>query len=138
MQIQHFQFCTAGLTLILLGGVVTPAIARPNTTDITGTNIWNNTAPLFKGNGIDPAVVERVNRVNREAQEAFTACDSAISEAEQQSAPKPRRFARRPAPTPPVPQACVRLEELRAEAETLRATLAEIQKTGGNPSTRTW
>lgn len=128
-----------GLAIVLAGICITPAQAEQrNYTDITGTNIWNNTSPQFKGSGIDPELIARANRLNQEAQAAFDACNSAIVEAEQQTSSGPRRYARKPAPTPPVPQACQRLEELRTEVETLRTTLADLQKSGGNPSLRTW
>lgn len=124
--------------IVLISLSPASASAQRNYTDTTGTNIWNNTAPLIRGNGIDPELVARVNRLNQEAQEVYTACNVAIAEIEQQGDPKPRRFARKPAPPPPLPQACGRLEELRSEAETLRQTLTELQKAGGNAARRTW
>lgn len=138
MRIIQSAYCSLGLAIVLVGMTLAPARAERNYTDISGTNIWNNTSPQFKGSGIDPELVARANRLNQEAQTAYTECNNAVAAAEQQPMPTPRRYARKPTPTPPVPQACQRLEELRSEVENLRATLADVQKSGGDASRRTW
>ncbi|MBW4521421.1 MAG: hypothetical protein KME16_17205 [Scytolyngbya sp. HA4215-MV1] len=126
-------------TVILVEGLmIVPARADRSYGDITGTNTWNNNAPGYHDNfKLDPALVERVSQINREADVAYRDCETAIAQIEQAPEP-PRRFARQPPQPPAIPAACVRLEELRSEAETLRATLDQLAKSRPNPNLRTW
>ncbi|MBZ8182007.1 MAG: hypothetical protein SAL07_22005 [Oscillatoria sp. PMC 1051.18] len=123
-----------GLSMVAVSLTVSPAKADGSYSDITGTNIWNNTAPIFEGSegGIDPDLVARVERLNEESAAAFQACNAAIAQVEQQLPPSgPRRFARQPQPgqSPGVPVACQRLNELRVEVENVRLELQELAGT---------
>lgn len=128
-----------GLSLVAGALTAAPAKAGPSYSDITGTNIWNNTAPIFnRGGKIDPNLIESVTRVNRESQVAFDACNAAIAQAEQNT-PTTRRYARRPSSdSAAVPAECRRLEQLRAEAETLRGRLQEVERSRSSSAFLTW
>lgn len=129
----------AGLSIVTAGLIAAPASADRSYSDITGTNIWNNTAPIFETDTeLDPDLIDRVTRVNRDSEQAFDACNAAIAQAEQ-NVPRERRFARRPATeTAGLPVACRQLEELRTEAENLRVTLEEVDRSRSNPAFLTW
>ncbi|MEC4983678.1 MAG: hypothetical protein SAJ37_14960 [Oscillatoria sp. PMC 1068.18] len=123
-----------GLAMVGVGLTVDPAKADGSYSDITGTNIWNNTVPRFEGseNGIDPDLVARVERLNEESAAAFQACNAAIAQIEQQLPPSgARRFARRanPGQSAGVPVACQRLNELRTEVENVRLELQDLAGT---------
>lgn len=135
------------LTLIsslCLGAVVTfatPANADGSFPDISGTNVWNSTAPIFNrgGGGIDPQLVERARRLNQEADQAFKACDAAVLAAQQGGTRGPRQFLRNPENTEAeFPVACQRLNELRQEAVNLRGQLEAAGRSGGTAEFRTW
>lgn len=135
------------LTLIsslCLGAVVTfaaPAKADGSFPDISGTNVWNNTAPIFDrgGGGIDPELVERARRLNQEADQAYKACDAAVLAAQQGGTRGPRQFLRNPENTDAeFPVACQRLNELTQEAANLRSQLEAAARSGGSPMFRTW
>src|SRR6476469_9938130 len=69
-----------GVSIVALGNVE-PASAghHRSYSDITGTNIWNNTAHVFEGGArLDPALVGNVTRLNQGAQPAFRECDAAF------------------------------------------------------------
>lgn len=106
--------------------------------DITGTNIWNNVAPIFEtGSELDAELIENVTRLNRESAAAYTACNEAIAATEQN--PTIRRFARQPSTqTAVVPAACRQLETLRTEVESLRSRLTQAASSTANPALRTW
>jgi hypothetical protein len=107
--------------------------------DISGTNIWNNIPPIFEGGAkLDPQLVENITRVNREGEAAFEACNAALAQIEQ-NAPATRRFSRRPSTlTAEVPVACRQLEQLRAEADTLRAAVEEAKRMRASSDLATW
>jgi hypothetical protein len=107
--------------------------------DISGTNIWNNIPPQLGTDGkFDPNLLENISRVNRESEAAFEACNVALAQIEQ-SAPTTRRFSRRPSTeTAEVPVACRQLEQLRAEAESLRATVEQAQRTVSRSDFASW
>lgn len=128
-----------GLSMVTGGLIASPARADRSYSDITGPNIWNNTAPIFDTNAkFDPNLMERVTQINQEAEQAYNACNAAIAQAEQ-NAPTTRRFARRPSTeTAEVPVACQQLEQLRAEADTLRSTLEEAQRSRTTSAYGTW
>lgn len=129
-----------GVSIVAGSLAATPARADRSYSDITGTNIWNNTAPGYKTDGrLDPNLVARINRINQESEAAFKACDAAISQAEQQTPSGPRRYARQPAEqNAEVPVACRQLEELRTEAEQLRSSLQQTETLRAAPGLRTW
>ena len=90
----HSLSWVVGVSIIAMGLSTTPAQADSSYSDITGTNIWNNTAPIFDTDErLDPALIERVQQLNAESEQAFQACNAAITQAEQ-NVPTTRRFAR--------------------------------------------
>jgi hypothetical protein len=128
-----------GLSVVAGALAVAPAKAESSYSDITGTNIWNNTAPIFDNDRkLDPKLIENAARVNRESEAAFNACNAAVERAEQ-TVPTSRRFARQPSTqTAEVPAACRQLEQLRAEAENLRRTLQEAERARSSSAFLTW
>jgi hypothetical protein len=83
-----FVFSTA---IIGSGLIALPAKADLTQSDITGTNIWNNTAPIFKNEGkINPELVNNARRLSQELDKASKRCCNASGPVE------PRRFARGP------------------------------------------
>lgn len=80
-----------GTSLVGSGLLPLPASAQqaPNQSDITGTNIWNNTAPIFENGGKpNPEILNNAQRLSQELEEASTRCCNT-------SAPvSSRRFAR--------------------------------------------
>lgn len=107
--------------------------------NITGTNIWNSTAPIIDDDfPIDPALVAKVNQINTDAAARYQECIDAIVAAEQ-SVPSgaPRQYLRQD-PRKPYPQACVDLETLRSEAASLRDQIKEIQEAAAARSAGTW
>jgi hypothetical protein len=82
-----------GTSLVSSGLITLPANAiPPNQSDITGGNIWNNTAPIFQsGSQFSPEILNNARRLDRELTDASNRCLNA-------AAPTgPRRFARGPA-----------------------------------------
>ena len=128
-----------GLSIVAGAFSVAPARAERSYSDITGTNIWNNNAPIFDTDTkLDPQLIENINRVNRESESAFNACNAAIAQGGQ-NIPTTRRFARQPSgQTAEVPVACRQLEQLRAEAENLRRTVQEAERSRSNSAFLTW
>ena len=123
------------LSIVAGGLVVQPASADRSYSDITGTNIWNNNAPIFgTGNRLDPALVERVTQLNQLSADALQECNATLSQLEQ--IPSARRYTRQPQTPPPVPESCVRVEEIRTEVENVRATLQQADVS--NAGFRTW
>ena len=128
-----------GLSMLIGALSAIPAKAESSYSDITGTNIWNNTAPIFDSKSrIDPDLISNINRVNRDAEAAYNACNAALDQAVQ-NAPTTRRFARRPlTATVEVPVACQQLEELRSQAENLRTKAEEVERTRSSTAFGTW
>lgn len=128
-----------GLTVVAGGMMSNPVRADQSFSDITGTNIWNNIPPVLGTNGkLDPKLVENITRVNRDSEAAFEACNAALAQIEQ-TAPTTRRFARQPSNvTAEVPVACRQLEQLRAEAENLRATVEQTERTLSRSDFAAW
>jgi hypothetical protein len=109
-----------GTALVGSGLLAVPANAvPPNQSDITGTNIWNSVAPIFKMNGkLDPEILSTARRLARELDEVSARCGNA-------SAPMgPRRFARRPGQIA-LSSDCQRLDRLVMET---RAFLDEVKR----------
>jgi len=109
--------------------------------DVTGGNVWNNYAPIFAPDSLDPDLLARIAAVNREGPVAYRACDRAVV-ALQQNTNVTRRYARPDSPervpAPPLPQACLQYSELVEEAATLRRIVAEIEQSRLNPDFYTW
>lgn len=81
-----------GTSLVGSGLVTLPANALPpNQSDITGTNIWNNTAPIFENGAIlSPEILNNARRLSQELGDTSARCYNASVPA------GPRRFARNP------------------------------------------
>ena len=131
---------------VVAGGLIVPSAQAQKVpssfgsfSDISGTNIWNNIPPMLGSDGqFDPNLLENISRVNRESEAAFEACNVALTQIEQ-SAPTTRRFSRRPSTeTAEVPVACRQLEQLRAEAESLRTTVEQAQRTVSRSDFASW
>jgi hypothetical protein len=128
-----------GLSLVAGALSVAPARAEGSYSDITGTNIWNNNAPIFDTDTkIDPRLLDNITRVNRDSQAAFNACNAAVTQGAQ-NVPTGRRYSRQPSTqTAQVPVACRQLEELRTEADNLRRTVQDVERSRSNSAYLTW
>jgi hypothetical protein len=132
-----------GLSLVAGALSVTPARAEGSYSDITGTNIWNNNAPIFgTDTKIDPRLIDNITRVNRESEAAFNACNAALTQLEQNRPSSIRQFLRDPSSATSevieAPTACRQLEQLRAEADNLRRTVQEVERSRSNSAFLTW
>ena len=112
-----------GLSVVGSGAIANPGNALPpNQSDITGTNVWNNTAPIFEGGGeIDPEILAKARSLDRALTEAASLCCHT-------SVPTgPRRFARSPGNQNQVctNPACVKLDSLMEES---RVFLEEVKR----------
>lgn len=131
---------------ICAASIALPAMAGPGPggdnrsySNITGTNIWNSTAPILDHTiPVDPALVTRIDQYNQNAQAKYKECVDAIAAAEQ-SVPTipPRQYLRRD-PRVPYPQACVDLENLRSDAETIKADVKKYQETAASQFSGVW
>jgi hypothetical protein len=67
-----------------------PATAQvTNQSDITGTNVWNNTVPVFRNNGqLKPEILDNARRLDEQLGDASNRCCNAPPPS------GPRRFAR--------------------------------------------
>lgn len=110
-----------GASLVGSGLLTLPAHAIPNQSDITGNNIWNSVAPIFKMNGkLDPEILRNARRLAKELDEVSASCGNA-------SAPMgPRRFARRPGQVALSPD-CQRLSRLVEETKTFLNDVNRMQ-----------
>lgn len=115
--------------IFVVGGAMIAAPAQampPNQSDNTGTNIWNNTAPVFRGGGkLDPAIISTARRLSKDLDDAYSACAASKAAA----ANAPRRFARG-ADNPQVPcisGECQRLNSLVEETKTFLNSLDSSQ-----------
>lgn len=124
--------------LSIVGALAAVPANAQSFSDITGTNIWNNVAPVFETDSeLDAELIENVTRLNQESAAAYTACNEAIAATEQN--PTTRRFARQPSTqTAAVPAACSQLETLRTEVESLRSRLTQAASSTANPALRAW
>lgn len=142
MQMNKSLVLAAGLALVT--SVLGATQANANSySDITGTNIWNNTAPIFDTDSkLDPNLLESITRVNRDSETALRACNEAIAQIEQNRRPSIRQFLRDSSnvsvPTPETPTACRQLEQLRTQAESLRRTVQDAERARGNSAFGTW
>jgi len=82
-----------GTSLVSSGWFTLPVGAvPPNQSDITGTNIWNNTAPILENNGqLNPEMLNQAQRLSQELESAAARCCNAPPP------PGLRRFALGPA-----------------------------------------
>jgi len=119
-----------GTSLVSSGLSTLPASAvPPNQSDITGTNIWNNTAPIFENGGeLSPEILNNARRLSQELEDASAGCCNA-------SAPvvEPRRFARSLGPD------CQRLDSLVEETRVFLDDVnrSQAQQVRANRN-RTW
>ena len=128
-----------GLSLVAGSIAISPAKAD-HAPDITGTNIWNNTAPRFGSSGgrIDPGLIDRVTRFNQESEQAYSQCLAAV-EAADQAPGGPRQFLRNPQEVAgEYPAACQRLNALRSERDRLVSELEGAAGSGTSASFKTW
>lgn len=142
MQMKKSLIMAAGLSLVTAVLGATQANAN-SYSDITGTNIWNNTAPIFDTNSkLDPNLLESITRINRDSETALRACNEAISQIEQNRRPSIRQFLRDSSnvsvPAPETPTACRQLEQLRTQADSLRRTVQDAERARGNSAFGTW
>lgn len=146
MNTQHFQGLAVCLSVAASLAMTTVAEAGPGPrgdnrsySNITGTNIWNSTAPIIDDDfPIDPALITRVRDLNTNATTKYQECLAAIGAAEQNVPTVPPRQYLRRDPRVPYPQACNDLETLRSEADSLRGEIKKIQEEAANRSTATW
>ncbi|MGB3693028.1 MAG: hypothetical protein WA865_21400 [Spirulinaceae cyanobacterium] len=137
MQKLHFLGLAVSLSMIT-GVTYTTSAQAQSYSDITGTNIWNNVAPISgDGSQLDPQLAERIDRLNRESAEAYQECNAAITLAEQNT-PSTRRYSRQPNNNVAVPIACRQLETLRVEMDDLRFALANQSELTANTDFSTW
>lgn len=124
------------VSLCAVAGMALPALAGPGPrgdnrsySNITGTNIWNSTAPILDRTiPVDPALTARIEQFNQNSQAKYKECIDAIAAAEQNVPTIPPRQYLRRDPRVPYPQACVDLENLRSEAETLKAEVKKYEE----------
>lgn len=146
MNTQHFKGLAVCLSVATSLALATVAQAGPGPrgdnrsySNITGTNIWNSTAPIIDDDfPIDPALITRVRELNANATTKYQECIAAIGAAEQNVPTIPPRQYLRRDPRVPYPQACNDLETLRSEADSLRGEIKKIQEEAANRSTATW
>lgn len=127
-----------GTSLVSTGLLSDPAHAgnraAGNQSDITGTNIWNNTAPIFRGNGkLKPEILDQAQRLDRQLQEASeNCCNVAVPTG-------PRRFARQPSNQVCESPNCVPLSNLVKETKDFLNDVNRMQADRRNASrNRTW
>ncbi|MDX2228163.1 MAG: hypothetical protein NW220_00905 [Leptolyngbyaceae cyanobacterium bins.349] len=146
MQTQGIAGLVVCVSVVTSVAIATVAQAGPGPrgdnrsySNITGTNIWNSTAPIIDEDfPIDPALLTRVRQLNANATARYQECLAAIAAAEQNVPTIPPRQYLRRDPRVPYPQACTDLETLRSEADSLRGQIQKIQEAAANRSTGTW
>ena len=107
--------------------------------NITGTNIWNSTAPIIDDSfEIDPDLVAKVKQLNADGAAKYQECIDAIALAEQQVPTIPPRQYLRQDPRKPYPQACTDLENLRTEADGLKDQIKAVTEAAASRSRGTW
>ncbi len=91
MQTKKWLGLAIASSLVGSGLMALPASAQqaPNQSDITGTNIWNNTAPIFRNDGkLSPEILNNADRLSENLGDAGNRCCNAPPPT------GPRRFAR--------------------------------------------
>ena len=80
---------TVGTVFWIFSALANP----PQQSDSTGTNSWNNTAPIFEiESQLDPQTLIQAQDLYQALQEAYSACVASVERADN----LPRRFSRRP------------------------------------------
>ncbi|WP_254563469.1 hypothetical protein [Oscillatoria sp. HE19RPO] len=78
---------TVGTVFWIVSALANP----PQQSDSTGTNSWNNTAPIFDiESQLDPQTLIQAQELYQALQEAYSACVASVERAEN----LPRRFSR--------------------------------------------
>lgn len=106
-----------GSALSALSANAAPAL---NQSDITGTNIWNGTAPIFENEGrLDGDIINNARRLSRNLEDASNRCANAKPTG-------PRRFARGPAPS----EVCIspECEQLNGLVQETRGFLTDVNR----------
>ncbi|MEQ8752837.1 MAG: hypothetical protein RID09_04860 [Coleofasciculus sp. G1-WW12-02] len=135
MKVRQWMGWTITTVLMGSGLIAMSANAQPpNQSDITGTNIWNNTAPIFDQDGkLDPAILENARRLDQALEEASERCCDAVAPV------RPRRFAREPGNPNPACADCLELNRLVEETEIFLDEVNRTQVEGVNASrNRLW
>lgn len=117
------------ISLSIIGSamITAPANAIPFTqSDTTGTNIWNNTAPIFgTDRKINPEILSTARRLSKDLDDAYTACRASAESVTN----LPRRFARGSGNPAEVCDSaeCQRLNQLIEETQTFLSGLERSQ-----------
>ncbi|MGL5197114.1 MAG: hypothetical protein ACRC8Y_26290 [Chroococcales cyanobacterium] len=83
----------AASTVATVFWIVSALAVPPQQSDNTGTNTWNNTAPIFDiDSQLDPQTLIQAQDLYQALQEAYSACVASVERADN----LPRRFSRRP------------------------------------------
>ncbi len=124
MQTKKWLGLAIASSLVGSGLMALPASAQqaPNQSDITGTNIWNNTAPIFRNDGkLSPEILSNADRLSEKLGDAGNRCCNA-------PAPTgPRRFARGSADPNEV---CISpdCQQLNSVVEETKAFLGDVNR----------
>jgi hypothetical protein len=126
-------------SLVSTGLIAVPVSAEVNNSDITGTNVWNNTAPIFEGDGeLDPEILNNARRLDQALERASENCCNA-------AAPEPvgpRRYARNPGNNNNevcVNPECQRLSGLVEETQVfLNDVNRQVEEVRTTSASRTW
>jgi hypothetical protein len=105
-----------------LSGVPANAQQAPNLSDITGTNVWNNTAPIFQNGGrLNPDLLNNAQRLSQQLDGASNLCCNAPPPS------GPRRFARGPADPNEV---CINpaCEQLNSVVQETKTFLSDVNR----------
>ncbi len=124
------------VSLCAVVGMALPALAGPGPrgdnrsySNITGTNIWNSTAPILDRTvPVDPALTARIEQFNQNSQARYKECNDAIAAAEQNVPTIPPRQYLRRDPRVPYPQACADVENLRSEVGSIQTEIKKYEE----------
>lgn len=138
MHIRKLLGLVISTSLVSSGLIAVPVSAQPpNNSDITGTNVWNNTAPIFEGDGkLDPEILNNARRLDQALERASEKCCNT-------AAPEPvgpRRYARNPGNNEVcVNPECQRLSGLVEETQVfLNDVNRQVEEVRTNSASRTW
>lgn len=125
-----------GSSLVGSGLIAFPASAQPNLSDLTGSNVWNNTSPIFDGGGeISSEIISNARRLRQELATGSKSCNLAAVSA------GPRRFARGPSLQKqicPSPE-CLEFSNLVTETrEFIDGVKGEVEQSRVNRNSPTW
>lgn len=92
MDINKWLGWLISLSWVGSGLIAAPGKAQPpNQSDITGTNIWHNTAPIFDQEGkLNPDILNQARSLDQALEQTADQCYNSVESA------SPRRFARNP------------------------------------------